>query len=103
LHDDELFVAIAPRRCTTSGMDGIAVSGEDRPPADHGKRIRRRWTTGQKRRTVREAERPGAVRQQVAQRHCVHLGILNRWRRKPRIGVRNARSQCARFGCYRYG
>jgi transposase len=68
-------------------MDGIEANGEDRQTADQGKRIRRQWTTGDKRRIVREAERPGAVRQQVAQRHGVHVSVLNRWRTELRIGA----------------
>jgi transposase len=60
-------------------MDGIEASSEDREAADQGKRIRRHWTTEIKRRIVREAERPGAVKQQVAQRHGVHVSVLNRW------------------------
>jgi transposase len=61
-------------------MDGIEANGEGRHTADHGKRIRRRWTTAMKRGIVREAERPGAVRREVAQRHGVHASVLNRWR-----------------------
>jgi transposase-like protein len=61
-------------------MDGVDANSEGRPMADSGKRIRRLWTANDKRRIVREAERPGAVRQQVAQRHGVHVSVLNRWR-----------------------
>jgi transposase len=65
-------------------MDGIEANGEDRP-ADDRKRTRRQWTTADKRRIVREAERPGAVRQLVAQHHGVHVSVLNRWRTELRI------------------
>jgi transposase len=68
-------------------MDGIEANGEGRQMAAQGKRIRRQWTTQSKRRIVREAERPGAVRQQVAQRHGVHVSVLNRWRTELRIGA----------------
>ena len=61
-------------------MDGIEASSEGRVAADQGKRIRRHWTTENKRRIVREAEKPGAVKQQVAERHGVHVSVLNRWR-----------------------
>jgi len=61
-------------------MDGIEASSEGREAGDQGKRIRRHWTTEIKRRIVREAEKPGAVKQQVAQRHGVHVSVLNRWR-----------------------
>ena len=79
-------------------MDGIEANSEGRQTADHGKRIRRHWTTAMKRRIVREAEKPGAVRLEVAQRHGVHVSVLNRWRTELRIrassgkkGVRKAR------------
>jgi transposase len=61
-------------------MDGIEVQGEGRQAAEPGKRTRRVWTAEEKRRIVREAQRPGAVRQEVAQRHGVHVSVLNRWR-----------------------
>ena len=61
-------------------MDGIEVHGEGRQAAEPGKRTRRLWTAEEKRRIVREAQRPGAVRQKVAQRHGVHVSVLNRWR-----------------------
>ena len=67
-------------------MDGIEANGEDRA-ADDRKRTRRQWTTADKRRIVREAERPGAVRQLVAQHHGVHVSVLNRWRTELRIGA----------------
>jgi transposase len=61
-------------------MDGIEVEGEGRRAAQPGKRTRRLWTAKDKRRIVREAQRPGAVKQEVAQRHGVHVSVLNRWR-----------------------
>ena len=68
-------------------MDGVEATGEDRQAADRGKRTRRHWTASDKRRIVREAERRGAVRQQIAQRHGVHVSVLNRWRAELRIGA----------------
>jgi transposase len=68
-------------------MDGIEANGDGLALAEPGKRIRRQWTAGEKRRIVREAQRPGAVRQQVAQRHGVHVSVLNRWRTELRIGA----------------
>jgi transposase len=61
-------------------MDGIEVHGEDRQAAEPSERTRRLWTAQEKRRIVRESRRPGAVRQAVAQRHGVHVSVLNRWR-----------------------
>ncbi len=66
-------------------MDGQeTASGMDRPTADRGKRGRRLWTAGDKRRIVREAEKPAAVIQQVAQQNGVHPSVLQRWRRELR-------------------
>jgi len=61
-------------------MDGIEVEGEGRHAAEAGKRTRRLWTAEEKRQIVRESQRPGAVRQQIAQRHGVNVSVLNRWR-----------------------
>jgi len=61
-------------------MDGIEVEGDRRQAAEPGKRTRRLWTSEEKRRIVREAQRPGAVRQEIAQRHGVHVSVMNRWR-----------------------
>jgi transposase len=63
-------------------MDGIEVQGESRQVTEPSKRTRRLWTAADKRRIVREAQRPGAVRQEVARRHGVHESVLNRWRRE---------------------
>jgi transposase len=68
-------------------MDGVAADGQGLQAGEPGKRIRRQWTTEDKRRIVREAERPGAVRQQVAQRHGVHVSVLNRWRAELRVAA----------------
>ena len=61
-------------------MDGIEVHGEDRQAGEPSERTRRLWTAQEKRRIVRESRRSGAVRQAVAQRHGVHVSVLNRWR-----------------------
>ena len=72
-------------------MDGVEANGEDRQTADSGKRIRRQWTAEEKRRIVREAERPGAVGCEVAQRHGVHASVLHRWRTEFRVGASRAK------------
>jgi transposase len=64
-------------------MDGIEleVAGvAGRQAAEPGKRTRRQWTADEKRRIVRESQRAGAVRQEVARRHGVHVTVLSRWR-----------------------
>ena len=65
-------------------MDGIEADGDERQSAGAGKRIRRQWTAREKRQIVREAQRPGAVKQEVARRHGVHVSVLNRWRTERR-------------------
>jgi transposase len=61
-------------------VDGIEAQGEGQQTAALGKRTRRLWTAEEKRRIVREAQRSGAVRQEIARRHGVHVSVLNRWR-----------------------
>ncbi len=77
-------------------MDGIEASSEGGVAANQGRRIRRHWTTEIKRRIVREAEKPGAVRQQVAERHGVHVSALNRWRTELASGPSGAKKAARR-------
>jgi transposase len=48
---------------------------------------RRRWRVEEKLRIVAEAERPGALFNEVARRHEVSRGLLWNWRRQVRAGV----------------
>ena len=73
-------------------MDGIEADSDGRQPVESGKRIRRQWTARQKRQMVREAHRPGAVIQAVAQRHGVHVSVLNRWRTEERVAASGAKN-----------
>jgi transposase len=77
-------------------MDGIEASSEGGVGADQGKRIRRHWTIEDKRRIVREAEKPGAVKQQVAERHGVHVSALSRWRTELASGSSGAKKAARR-------
>lgn len=77
-------------------MDGIEANSGGREAVDQGKRIRRHWTSEIKRRIVREAEKPGAVKQQVAQRHGVHVSVLNRWRTELRSGASSTKRAARR-------
>jgi hypothetical protein len=61
-------------------MDSIEVQGEDVQATEPSKRTRRVWTAEEKLRIVREARRPGAVKQEVAKRHGVYGSVPNRWR-----------------------
>jgi transposase len=72
-------------------MDGIEADGGGEPAVEPGKRIRRQWTATEKRRIVREAQKPGAVKQEVAARHGVHVSVLNRWRTEKRVAVSGAK------------
>jgi len=72
-------------------MDGIEADGGGRQPVATGKRIRRQWTARQKRQMVREAQRSGAVIQEVAQHHGVHVSVLNRWRTEQRMAASGAK------------
>jgi transposase-like protein len=40
---------------------------------------------------VREAQRPGAVIQEVAQHHGVRVSLLNRWRKEERVAESGAK------------
>ena len=40
---------------------------------------------------VREAQKPGAVKQEVAQRHGVHVSVLSRWRAEDRAAASGAK------------
>ena len=77
-------------------MDGIEVEGEGRQAAASGKRTRRLWTAEEKRRIVREAQRAGAVRQEIAQRHGVHVSVLNRWRTEQLSRASGAKKKASR-------
>ena len=70
-------------------MDGMEAGG--RQPVETGKRTRRQWTTTQKRQMVREVQRPGAVIQEVARHHGVHVSVLNRWRMEERAAASGAK------------
>ena len=72
-------------------MDGSETDGGGQPAAEAGKRIRRQWTESMKRQIVREAQRPGAVKQEVAARHGVHVSVLNRWRTELRGAASGAK------------
>jgi transposase-like protein len=77
-------------------MDGIEASSEGRVAGDEGKRIRRHWTTEVKRRIVRETEKRGAVKREVAERHGVHVSVLNRWRAELPSGSSGAKKAARR-------
>lgn len=72
-------------------MEGIEADGGGQQAVAAGKRIRRQWTESVKRRIVREAQKPGAVKQEVAARHGVHVSVLNRWRTEQRVAASSAK------------
>ena len=72
-------------------MDGSETDGGGQQPVETSKRVRRQWTGRQKRQIVREAQRPGAVIQELAQHHGVHVSVLNRWRTEQRATASGAK------------
>lgn len=71
------------------GMEGI-TKGE--PVRGSVVRRRRTWSAREKAQIVEEAQRPGALLQEVAQRHGLHPSLLTRWRAQ----YRTARKKAAR-------
>lgn len=67
-------------------MDEIKADSGGRQTVGPGKRTRRQWSAREKRQMVREAQKSGAVRQEVARRHGVHASVLNRWCAEQRAG-----------------
>ena len=61
-------------------MDGMQVNGKVDPVRESVIRRRRKWSTREKVQIVQEALQPGAVLQEVAQRHGLHPSLLTRWR-----------------------
>lgn len=72
-------------------MDEIKTDSDGRQTVEPNKRTRRQWSAREKRQIVREAQKPGAVRQEVARRHGVHASVLNRWCTEQRAGLRGVK------------
>lgn len=78
-------------------MDGAAERDEVEPVRESVIRRRRRWSEREKTQIVREAQRPGAIPQEVAQRHGLHPSLLTRWRAQHRTAVKKAPLRQARL------
>src|SRR5690349_349861 len=78
-------------------MDGAAASDGVEPVRESVIRRRRRWSDREKARIVREVRRPGAILQEVAQRHGLHPSLLTRWRAQHRTVVKKAPRRQARL------
>jgi transposase len=78
-------------------MDGAAGRDEVEPVRESAIRRRRRWSDREKARIVREVQRPGAILQEVAQRHGLHPSLLTRWRAQHRTVVKKALLRQARL------
>jgi transposase len=61
-------------------VDGVQINGDVEPVRESIIRRRRKWSAREKAQIVQEAQRAGAVLQEVAQRHGLHPGLLTRWR-----------------------
>src|SRR3569833_181344 len=71
-------------------MDGSAGRDEVEPVRESVIQRRRKWPDREKAQIVREAQRPGAILQEVAQRHGLHPSLLTRWRGQHRTAAKKA-------------
>lgn len=78
-------------------MDGAAGRDGVEPVRESVIRRRRRWSDREKAQIVREAQRPGAILQEIAQRHGLHPSLLTRWRAQHRTVVKKAALRQARL------
>lgn len=78
-------------------MDGVQVKGKVDPVRESVIRRRRKWSTLEKVQIVQEALRPGAVLQEVAQRHGLHPSLLTRWRAQHRAAAKKGIGREARL------
>jgi transposase len=78
-------------------MEGVQRRDEVEPLRESVIRRRRRWSAREKAQIVRELQRPGAMLQEVAQRHGLHPGLLTRWRAQHRSAARKANRPEARL------
>ncbi len=85
------------RKVQAKQMDGAAGRDEVEPVRESVIRRRRKWSDREKARIVREAQRPGAILQEVAQRHGLHPSLLTRWRAQHRTVVKKAPLRQARL------
>lgn len=78
-------------------MDGAAGSDGVEPVRESVIRRRRRWSDREKAQIVREVQRPGAILQEVAQRHGLHPSLVTRWRAQHRTVVKKRPLRQARL------
>jgi transposase-like protein len=74
-------------------MDGEQAAAGAERVHESAVRRRRKWSAGEKAKIVREAQRPGALLQDVAQRHGLHPSLLTRWRAQGRVVKKVARRE----------
>lgn len=78
-------------------MDVVQTTGETERIRESVARRRRKWSDREKVQIVGEAQRPGAVLQEVAQRHGLHPSLLTRWRAQYGTARKKASRQEARL------
>ena len=61
-------------------MEEVQTAAEAALVRESVSRRRRSWSDQEKAQIVQEAQRPGAMLQEVAQRHGLHPSLLTRWR-----------------------
>jgi transposase-like protein len=75
----------------------MSVLDEGAGPGANGKRRRRLWSEGEKRRIVAETTEPGASVSVVARRHDVNANMVFTWRRELGAGVSVAADAATTF------
>ena len=78
-------------------MDGEQAAAGAERVHESAIRRRRKWSAGEKAKIVREAQRPGAMLQEVAQRHGLHPSLLTRWRAQGPVVKKQAARREARL------
>ena len=79
-----------PRHCNgvrKAQVDELQTEGNAESVRESVIRRRRKWSAREKAQIVREAQRSGAVLQEVAQRHGLHPSLLTRWRAQYRAAA----------------
>jgi transposase len=78
-------------------MDGEQTMGGAERVHQSAVRRRRKWSAGEKAQIVQEAQRRGAMLQEVARRHGLHPSLLTRWRAQYRVVAQKAARREARL------
>jgi transposase len=78
-------------------MEGLQAINEAGPVRESATRRRRMWSASEKAQIVEEAQRPGAMLQEVARRHGLHPSLLTRWRTQYQTSRKKAATRDVRL------